>query len=236
MVLQNGTIQFGNASILEQLENSETSQVSSPKYIANLLRSYPDDVNLQTRVRESKLDLESFGNHLSRLCDMAPDIEGQLRKVDEASHAILQELSGPDLADVKRLHTSILLDELVSDEDWGRLESVATRMMDQNRTAFPIHAERYLAIALAHSTDEVKQRRAIEIFDKLIGLKNPKAEDYVNLMLLQVLRNDLEASSETFMQAWELFPSEHDRLRNIGREVAATTGDPRISRCIQMTG
>ena len=220
---QNGCT-FGSFDVIQSLPDSDLRRRTS-EFVAfkNLLRVFYGRVSLSDILAQDGVGIAQYGEMLRGLCSVYPGLDSRLATYDEDARTLANNEPQQRFA-----HTVALLSELATDKEWALLSDHAQRHADSPDPALAIHANRMLALGLAHSGEAVDRTKAIEIYRLLIAGESPEFSDGGNLATLlmdEADNNSIEEAKAVVLRGISSYPLKADYYLQIGQRIVQATGD-----------
>ena len=213
---------FGSFAVLKGQDDSALKEKTS-RFMAfrNVLRALYGRVPMQDILGRHGEMISEYGTLLIELCKQDAALKDRL--TDQEREA--QSLGGTEPTG-SFAHTAKLLDELADGHEWAELHAHACRHVDSLDPRLSIHAQRMLALALAHSNMDAEKAQAIEIYRALSNRSDAVPTDLGNLAELLLETGDPDGAKDAVIRAMEGVPAGGAAyFSTIGHRIIESTGD-----------
>jgi predicted phosphodiesterase len=214
-------VAFASPEILESNHEYEGKELAK-RFLSlrTIILAYSDDKSIEDRLRAHTVRIESYGKWMLDLSRSNPSMGAEISRCEEESRA----LAGVAMPS-RHANTRSLLRRLYDDRDWPVLEFHAARLAKTGDTSTAEEATRMLILAMANSSEDVKQEMAIDMCRQLVSVLTATASEFLIAITVNTLLQRVPDAKRLIIEGLRRFPSESTQMLALGRDLAIETGD-----------
>lgn len=222
---------FGSLDVLRDQLDSELKRATMGFVpFKNVLRVFYKRAPLPDIFARYGNAVAQYGAALQKACEANTDLKSRLAAAEKDALAMATTAPASSFN-----HTVSLLDEIAAEQDWPQLRNLAERHKDSSVRELARKANRYLAMALSHSTESEDKEHAISLYQSLTSEANAEADDTAMLASLLSGTKRYEEAKAIVLGGITKFPDKDAAFAEVGQRIVEATGDKEFRQQIDNT-